>query len=51
MNTLRTIIFLILIPLIGHTTEDLKYSYVHDSIGDRDDAEGDVTFVPIKIMG
>ena len=44
MNTLRTIIFLILIPLIGHTTEDLKYSYVHDSIGDRDDAEGDVTF-------
>ena len=44
MNTLRIIIFLILIPLIGHTTEDLKYSYVHDSIGDRDDAEGDVTF-------
>jgi hypothetical protein len=29
---------------MGHTTEDLKYSYVHDSIGDRDDAEGDVTF-------
>ncbi|QZP17771.1 hypothetical protein K6112_07085 [Methylophilales bacterium] len=44
MNTLRIIIFLILIPLIGHTTEDLKYSYIHDSIGDRDDAEGDVTF-------
>ena len=44
MNTLRIIIFLIFTPLIGHTTEDLKYSYVHDSIGDRDDAEGDVTF-------
>ena len=44
MNTLQIIIFLILIPLIGHATEDLKYSYVHDSIGDRDDAEGDVTF-------
>jgi len=44
MNILRLIIFLILIPLIGHTTEDLKYSYAHDSIGDRDDAEGDVTF-------
>ena len=44
MNTLQIIIFLILIPLIGHATEDLKYSYVLDSIGDRDDAEGDVTF-------
>ena len=44
MNILRIIIFLIFIPLIGNTTEDLKYSYVHDSIGDRDDAEGDVTF-------
>jgi hypothetical protein len=29
---------------MGHTTEDLKYSYAHDSLGDRDDAEGDVTF-------
>ena len=44
MNILRIIIFLIFIPLIGNTTEDLKYSYVHDSIGDSDDAEGDVTF-------
>jgi hypothetical protein len=44
MNILRIIIFLILIPLIGNATEDLKYSYVHDSIGDKDDAEGDVTF-------
>jgi hypothetical protein len=29
---------------MGHATEDLKYSYAHDSIGERDDAEGDVTF-------
>ena len=44
MNTLRLIIFLLFLPVMGHTTEDLKYSYAHDSIGDRDDAEGDVTF-------
>ena len=44
MNTLRLIIFLLFLPIMGHATEDLKYSYVHDSIGDRDDAEGDVTF-------
>ena len=45
MNTLRLIIFLLVLPIIGQATEDLKYSYVHDSIGDRDDAEGDVTFL------
>ena len=44
MNILRLIIFLLFFPIMGHATEDLKYSYVHDSIGDRDDAEGDVTF-------
>ena len=44
MNTLRLIIFLLFLPIMGHATEDLKYSYVHDSIGDRDDAEGGVTF-------
>ena len=44
MNTLRLIIFLLVLPIMGQATEDLKYSYVHDSIGDRDDAEGDVTF-------
>ena len=44
MNTLRVIIFLLFFPIMSHATEDLKYSYVHDSIGDRDDAEGDVTF-------
>ena len=44
MNILRIIIFFLIIPIISHATEDLKYSYVHDSIGDRDDAEGDVTF-------
>ena len=44
MNTLRLIIFLLFFSVVGHTTEDLKYSYAHDSIGDRDDAEGDVTF-------
>ena len=44
MNTFRLIIFLLFLPIIGHTTEDLKYSYAHDSLGDRDDAEGDVTF-------
>jgi len=44
MNTLRLIIFLLFLPVIGQATEDLKYSYVHDSIGDRGDAEGDMTF-------
>ena len=44
MKILRLIIFLLFLPVMGHTTEDFKYSYVHDSIGDRDDAEGDVTF-------
>ena len=44
MNTLRLIIFLLVLPIMGQATEDLKYSYLHDSIGDRDDAEGDVTF-------
>ena len=44
MNTFRLIIFLLFLPIMSHATEDLKYSYVHDSIGDRDDAEGDVTF-------
>ena len=44
MNILRLIIFLLFFSVVGHTTEDLKYSYAHDSIGDRDDAEGDVTF-------
>ena len=44
MNTLRLIIFLLFLPIMGQASEDLKYSYAHDSIGDRDDAEGDVTF-------
>ena len=44
LNTLRLIIFLLVLPIMGQATEDLKYSYAHDSIGDRDDAEGDVTF-------
>ena len=44
MNILRLIIFLLFFPIMGHATEDLKYSYVHDTIGDRDDAEGDVIF-------
>ena len=44
INTFQLIIFLLFLPVMGHTTEDLKYSYAHDSIGDRDDAEGDVTF-------
>ena len=44
MNTLRLIIFLLFLPIMGQASEDLKYSYVHDSIGDRDDADGDVTF-------
>ena len=44
MKILRLIIFLLFLPVMGHTTEDLKYSYAHDSLGDRDDAEGDVTF-------
>ena len=43
INKLRLIIFLLFLPVMGHT-EDLKYRYSHDSIGDRDDAEGDVTF-------
>ena len=44
MHMLRIIIFFLIIPIISHAAEDLKYSYVHDSIVDREDAEGDVTF-------
>ena len=38
------IIISLLLPLSMSASEDLKYNYEHDSLGDRDDAGGDVTF-------
>ena len=38
------IVISLLFPLSMSASEDLKYNYEHDSLGDRDDAEGDVTF-------
>ena len=38
------IVISLLLPLSISASEDLKYNYEHDSLGDRDDAEGDVTF-------
>ena len=38
------IVISLLLPLSMSASEDLKYNYEHDSLGDRDDAEGDVTF-------
>ena len=38
------IVISLLLPLSISASEDLKYNYEHDSLGDRDDAQGDVTF-------
>ena len=38
------IVISLLLPLSLSASEDLKYNYEHDSLGDRDDAGGDVTF-------
>ena len=38
------IVISLFLPLSMSASEDLKYNYEHDSLGDRDDAEGDVTF-------
>ena len=38
------IVISLLLPLSMSASEDLKYNYEHDSLGDRDDAQGDVTF-------
>ena len=38
------IVISFLLPLSISASEDLKYNYEHDSLGDRDDAKGDVTF-------
>ena len=38
------IVISLLLPLSISASEDLKYNYEHDSQGDRDDAQGDVTF-------
>ena len=43
-HKLAFIIFFLLLPVIGGTSEDLKYSYEHDSLGDKNDATGNVTF-------
>ncbi len=50
LHTLRLIIFLLL-PIFSQAAEDLKYSYEHDSIGDKYDAEGEVTFRTHKDNG
>ena len=38
------IVISLLLPLSISASEDFKYNYEHDSLGDRDDAQGDVTF-------
>ncbi len=38
------IVISVLLPLSISASEDFKYNYEHDSLGDRDDAGGDVTF-------
>ena len=38
------IVISLLLSLSISASEDLKYNYEHDSLGDRDDAGGDVTF-------
>ena len=38
------IVISLFLPLSMSASEDLKYNYEHDSLGDRDDAGGDVTF-------
>ena len=38
------IVISVLLPLSISASEDFKYNYEHDSLGDRDDAQGDVTF-------
>ena len=45
------IVISLLLPLSMSASEDLKYNYEHDSLGDRDDAEGDVTFRTHKDNG
>ncbi|MDC0932182.1 hypothetical protein OAR80_05520, partial [Methylophilaceae bacterium] len=44
LHKLGFIIFLLLLPIVGGTSEDLKYSYEHDSLGDKNDAKGNVSF-------
>jgi len=43
-HKLVCIIFFLLLPVMGGASEDLKYSYEHDSLGDKNDAMGNVTF-------
>ena len=45
------IVISLLLPLSMSASEDLKYNYEHDSLGDRDDAGGDVTFRTHKDNG
>jgi hypothetical protein len=45
------IVISLLLPLSMSASEDLKYNYEHDSLGDRDDAQGDVTFRAHKDNG
>jgi len=48
---LSLIVISLLLPLSMSASEDLKYNYEHDSLGDRDDAQGDVTFRAHKDNG
>lgn len=45
------IVISLLLPLSMSASEDFKYNYEHDSLGDRDDAQGDVTFRTHKDNG
>ena len=45
------IVISLLLSLSISASEDFKYKYEHDSLGDRDDAQGDVTFRAHKDNG
>jgi len=45
------IVISLLLPLSVSASEDLKYNYEHDSLGDKFDAQGDITFRTHKDNG
>ena len=45
------IVISLLLPLSVSDSEDLKYNYEHDSLGDKFDAQGDITFRTHKDNG
>ena len=48
---LSLVVISLLLPLSVSASEDLKYNYEHDSLGDKFDAQGDITFRTHKDNG